>query len=291
MTAGVVTAASLTTRSMALPGGLSAHVTHGLPDQDINEGVVPADDEGRLVITVGLAGTSVYQSRERVAFAPASLTLTWARECAGRRLFSGRQAVHQVRIGLPATALATYAPTLAASLHAAATGVRRLGQSRVAGHVLALAKRLALEAGRADVLQTHHLALGIAAEALRSLAPGADAPAPRFTDAEIQALESAHAALTSDLAEPVSLAGVAWAAGMTPARLRMGLHWRFGKTPAALRLEARMQAAWQWLAAGERVSVTAYRVGYPHPANFSTAFSRHFGMAPRAVPRGAPLAR
>lgn len=34
-----------------------------------------------------------------------------------------------------------------------------------------------------------------------------------------------------------------------------------------------------------RLSVTqiAYEVGYEHPANFSTAFRRHFGLLPRDV--------
>jgi AraC-like DNA-binding protein len=33
------------------------------------------------------------------------------------------------------------------------------------------------------------------------------------------------------------------------------------------------------------VSQVAYRIGYSHPANFSAAFKRHFGLTPRDVRR------
>lgn len=279
------TSPRLTTDSLHLPGGLSAHLTRGTPPDDVREPGAEPHEEGRLIITVGLQGASAYRGAagESVAFRDQAVSVTWARHAVGRRLFSREQAVRQVRVGLGEPAVRQYLPALAEQVHAARGGVLAVWTGPASRQVLQLAAALAAHAGRAHVLQTHHMALGIAAEALRPLTSPPSPGSPRFTDAEVLALAQARDALECALDQPMSLAGLALAAGMSEARLRAGFQWCFGASPRDVLLRARMQTARQWLAAGERVSSTAYRVGYAHPANFSTAFTRYFGMPPKAV--------
>ncbi|MDF3852258.1 helix-turn-helix domain-containing protein, partial [Achromobacter denitrificans] len=40
---------------------------------------------------------------------------------------------------------------------------------------------------------------------------------------------------------------------------------------------------WELLETGCQVAQAAYRVGYRHPANFSAAFTRFHGRAPKSV--------
>ena len=47
--------------------------------------------------------------------------------------------------------------------------------------------------------------------------------------------------------------------------------------------EMRMRRAWELLETGCQVAQAAYRVGYCHPANFSAAFTRFHGRAPKSV--------
>lgn len=264
---------------------MAVHVTRGHPAHDVRE---LTHATGRLVVTVGLEGASAYRDRTRtgIVFSRGGMTLAWAREAQGVRLFSGKETLCQVRVSLSAPALRRYAPTLAARLRATGGGLCALGQRTASARVMRLAQSLARGAGTADVLPVHALALGLTAEALRD-ARAAPEPTPRFSDAQVQALEHTQAMLQTSLARTPDLAGLALSAGMTTARWTAGFQWRFGCTPTQWLHEARMHEAWRRLAAGERVSTTAYGVGYPHPANFSTAFRRYFGVTPRAVPRAS----
>ncbi len=90
--------------------------------------------------------------------------------------------------------------------------------------------------------------------------------------------------LDTRLGEAVDLADLAREHGMTERRLANSFRKAYGKTASEYMNDARMTRARLLLELGQ-VSVTevAYRVGYGHVANFSTAFKRTFGMSPQAV--------
>jgi len=60
----------------------------------------------------------------------------------------------------------------------------------------------------------------------------------------------------------------------------------FGTSVYRMLMDIRMQKAWELLETGLLVSTVAYRVGYQHPASFSTAFAQYYGRTPKSVAGG-----
>ena len=81
---------------------------------------------------------------------------------------------------------------------------------------------------------------------------------------------------------PPLLGELAIAVGLTEKRLNAGFRLLFGTTVFEALRNERLEHARQALQS-ERVSLkdVAFRVGYNHVANFSTAFSARFGATPR----------
>ena len=99
------------------------------------------------------------------------------------------------------------------------------------------------------------------AQQLRALRP---APAPRWSDADIARLERAYVLMQEQMAQDLTLDY------LCPQRTLLAL---------------RMQRAKLLLENGCQVAQAGWQTGYRHPANFSAAFSRYFGCAPKTVGR------
>ena len=100
--------------------------------------------------------------------------------------------------------------------------------------------------------------------------------------------------------EPIDLADIARAAGLSPFHFQRSFHAVFGKTPHQYLTAVRMDRARELL--GERgasVTETCIEVGFASVGSFSTLFRRRTGMSPRqyqahvrtlvAVPEALPL--
>lgn len=72
--------------------------------------------------------------------------------------------------------------------------------------------------------------------------------------------------------------------GVSASKLKRDFFAVFGTCIGGFINERRMVFARQLLNEGMIVSQVAYRIGYTHPSNFSTAFRRRFGLSPREVP-------
>jgi len=98
---------------------------------------------------------------------------------------------------------------------------------------------------------------------------------------DIHCLEEVRRIIEADLSVWHSLANLSRRAGLNVRKLNYGFKKLTGKTPYGYALECRMQTAYELLKAHNLpVSEVAYRVGYRHPPNFTTAFRRHFGYTP-----------
>ncbi len=100
------------------------------------------------------------------------------------------------------------------------------------------------------------------------------------------------------LAEPVSRAGLARIAGLSPSRFHDLFLAVLGKPPMAYLAQRRMGRAQQLLMSGtEPVQVVAGAVGFPDPFHFSRVFRRLVGQSPstyrsetaRLLPGGGPV--
>lgn len=85
-----------------------------------------------------------------------------------------------------------------------------------------------------------------------------------------------------------SLTDLAREAGMSVSGLKVKFRDRFGEPVIVYLRNARMKRAREGLQReGWSVKRAALFTGYRHPANFSTAFRRHFGVSPTAYQAGA----
>jgi AraC-like DNA-binding protein len=72
--------------------------------------------------------------------------------------------------------------------------------------------------------------------------------------------------------------------GTNPCKLKQLFRQHFETTPYGMLLDIRMQQAAQLLKNRQTpINKIAESVGYQHPSNFSTAFSRYFGYSPKSL--------
>ncbi len=153
-------------------------------------------------------------------------------------------------------------------------------------HVQALTTRLAQ--GQYGPLDIHLHVLNLLSQPLRQLTVQPPEARPLLPGALVKRLEQARQLLHDELDQPLTVPLLCRRVGLSAAKLKQGFHELFDTTPYRMLLELRMQRAHILLQEGCQVAQVAYKVGYSHPSNFSTAFSGYFGFAPKEVgKRGA----
>ena len=107
----------------------------------------------------------------------------------------------------------------------------------------------------------------------------------RWRDTDIVKIERAHALMEEQLAQELTLDYLCAQVGLSLFKFKQGWRHRYDDSPYRTLLALRMQHARLLLENGCQVAQAGWQVGYRHPANFSTAFSRYFGYAPKTVGR------
>ncbi|MDI3296835.1 helix-turn-helix transcriptional regulator [Janthinobacterium tructae] len=240
------------------------------------------DDAGGLVITIGLEGASGYTTRDggQLHFRGGHTTLTAFHHVSGERRFEAHQRAAQLRVLVGEEALARYWPEGLTSLLPNG-GARQLAHAATTP-AAALHARALLRA--TDPLAVHIGVLSLLAEQLRALRP-APAPVPRWSEADIARLERAYALMQEQMAQELTLDYLCAQAGLSLFKLKQGWRYRYNDSPQRTLLALRMQRAKLMLENGCQVAQAGWQTGYRHPANFSAAFSRYFGYAPKTVGR------
>jgi AraC-like DNA-binding protein len=240
------------------------------------------DDGGGLVITIGLEGASCYATRDggQLRFQGGHTTMTVFRHTSGERRFEANQRAAQLRVLVDEDALARYWPEGLTSLlpHG---GARQLAHAATTA-AAALHARSLLRA--TDPLAVHIGVLSLLAEQLRGLRPP-PASVPRWSEADIAKLERAHALMQEQMAQDLTLDYLCAQVGLSLFKLKQGWHYRYNDSPQRTLLALRMQRGKLLLENGCQVAQAGWQTGYRHPANFSAAFSRYFGYAPKTVGR------
>lgn len=97
------------------------------------------------------------------------------------------------------------------------------------------------------------------------------------------ALREVRAALSSDLCNAPDIDELVRRVGLNRNKIRYGFKALYGMTVSDYLHDVRMNHAWNLLAKGElSLAEVAAAVGYGHITNFTTAFKRQFGRAPRS---------
>lgn len=99
------------------------------------------------------------------------------------------------------------------------------------------------------------------------------------------AVRRAAAFIEANADQPVTLADIAAAAGVTGRALQSAFHRHYDNTPVGYLRQARLERAYRELqdadpAAGVTVAAVARRWGWTSPGQFAAAYQRRFGEAP-----------
>lgn len=87
--------------------------------------------------------------------------------------------------------------------------------------------------------------------------------------------------IEDDPASVASLTALAATHGVSASKLKRDFFVVFSTCVGGFVNEQRLALAYRLLKEGMSVSQAGYRAGYAHPTNFSTAFKRRYGIAPR----------
>ncbi|WP_338807058.1 helix-turn-helix domain-containing protein [Pseudomonas chlororaphis] len=240
-----------------------------------------------LVIAFGLGGQSEFQDRqgEQLSFTTNHTTVSIFQEGEGKRIYAA-EPVQQLRLMVSESALVRYigeersrqllGPALA---HNESFRQLAFGSSGPSEHLRYFKSPAVLQQ---DGLSQRIHALSLLSEQLQILAPPPTS-SEQLSTKDIDKLEHVEAYLHAHLDKPLNNAYLCAALGISEYRLKECFRQAYGTSPAQHLLEIRMHRAREMLAAGYQVSETAYRVGYQYPGNFSAAFLRFFGCAPKSV--------
>lgn len=273
-----------TAEQLEIEPGLSVVRSCCLPARDAAQAHANPPGDGTLVLTVGLHGRSHYRSAqgEVLGFDEGFTTAAAFVGSAGERRYAAGQRVAQLRLLVQQQALARWLGAEACARLMPARGVRALASARTPaaslGHALAL-YRASAEAPGLALLDGRIHALSLLADQVRALGLAAHAPPPGPRGHE--PLERARDLMRAQMDRPLTLAYLSASVGMSETRFKAGFRAAFGMPPGQMLLRMRMERARALLESGCQVAQAAWQVGYAHPGNFSTAYARYFGHAPK----------
>ena len=166
------------------------------------------------------------------------------------------------------------------------TAVKPMAMSHRA---LLLARELTVPDSQGAVgrLLTESYALELLARTLQTEIEPEDSSAARLSRRDYVKILRVRDMLMSEPGRDFTLGEIAGEAGMSVTVLKAKFSAAFGQPVFAFLRDVRMQRARDGLEnEGWSVSQAAYFVGYRHPTNFSTAFRRKFGFAPKDLRQG-----
>ena len=106
----------------------------------------------------------------------------------------------------------------------------------------------------------------------------------KFSEYDKQALYRAKEILIQNMDNPPSLSSLSKIIKLNEFKLKIGFKKTFNNTPYGLLFEYKMQKAKELLKTSEYdINEIALKVGYKHPCNFTTAFSKKFGVNPKEL--------
>jgi len=278
--------------SMAVCEGVTLVHTQCNPTRDWIEQSVQDSDSVKLIATFAIAGESGYVAHkgDSVRFRCGQMTLTSFAACSGERRVAAGAFVRQLRVVLAKPALDRYLGESVSQQLIGQHGVSKLGEWPIAVSSRALLQPLL--APKHVMLPVDHqiAALTLTAEVLRHLASGTrrhdgNDLAARYKLDPVIANKLTHAreVMNTHFDRRLTIQCLCMTVGLNEHAFKNGFREMFNITPARYLLQLRMQRARVLLESGARVAQVAYATGYDYPSNFSKAYVRYFGQAPKSV--------
>lgn len=261
--------------------------TRYTPSKDL--GILSRMDchEPRLVITLSLKGHSRFQAENGNVFCfdEGYTTITSFNSSSGERQYQADKAIVQLRLSIGKNWLEQYCDK--AKLACLFAGNTRLISHHPMSSVGTQSARQLLDINiapdfRALFIQGQFMTI-LASE----LTPIFDVnlgQSTRLNQKDKAMANRARDILLSEYKNPPSIAELAKRVGTNQFKLKYLFHALFANTPYGLLADYRMQQAYRLLQTSDlQISAVAESVGYQHASNFSSAFTKHFGLSPKVV--------
>ncbi|MGA8133785.1 MAG: AraC family transcriptional regulator [Pseudomonas gingeri] len=265
---------------------LIRHRYHPILDL-VEEASAPYDGE-MLGITFCMQGNLVYQAvgGPTLYFRAGYTAITVFQTTLEERSYAAGATVNQLRLLVGEKTLCRYIGIEHTQRLLATGKTRQLAQRRTSSassaHVTALVRYLTHSDH--NTLSIHIHALSLLAEQLDFLAPNTLKDDPtKLSVPDLQRLQCVRDLMIERLDQPLTVRYLCSLVGLSETGLKEGFHRVFKTTPHRMLLELRMRRAHSLLEAGYQVAQVAYKVGYKHPSNFSSAFSSFYGISPKSV--------
>ncbi len=270
-----------------LDQGLNYIETRYTPTRDLAILSRIEDQQPQLIITLGLQGHSCFSERngDELIFNKGYTTISAFKVSDGERQYEANKPTLQLRLAITKHWLDSYFGEQK-SLALFNRNKPLLSHQPTSHLALMASKQLLACAVPQEVrpLFTHGLAMSIVAAELAHFFADKRQDSSRFNEKEKAMAELARDILFDEFRSPPSVADLSNRVGTNQFKLKKLFHHFFNNTPYGLLSEFRMNHAYQLLEAKPcHVNVVADRVGYTHASNFTAAFIKHFGVAPKMV--------
>ncbi|WP_197456758.1 helix-turn-helix transcriptional regulator [Cephaloticoccus primus] len=281
------------TDTVRLDDGLRLFYIDYAPACELRETSHLEREGAALSLTVALEGQSATfgTDGQRFDFVAGHSTLAAFASVRGERRFPAQQPIRQLRLIAEAPLLHKYglgslirgvahdyrAKHLSFGKHTLA--VRRLAESLIRSHDR-------WERQASSMLDLQIAALNLLSEHTRYLQPPAPSNAggaPSLNAQDQDKILRVRDILMGHFDRALTVAYLCAAVGTNEFKLKQGFRQLFGTSVHRMLTDIRMGKARELLETGLNAAVVAYRVGYQHPASFSTAFARYYGCTPKAA--------
>ncbi|MDO9214421.1 MAG: AraC family transcriptional regulator [Methylococcales bacterium] len=267
---------------------LSYIETHYTPSKDL--GVLSHIDsqEPRMVVTLGLKGQSCFTGHhgEELVFNQGYTSIATFNSSMGERQYQAHQPVTQLRLSLSKKWLDRYFGEAQSARLFNTEAMQLLRCQPISTQGMVAARQL-LTANFAPEMRRvfmHAQAMSLLASELSCLYQEQPLGQKKFTERDKNIARLAHDILQQEFQRPPSVAELARRAGTNQFKLKRLFQHYFNNTPYGVLLDIRMNKAYQLLSTTHcHVSIAADVVGYSHANNFSAAFVKYFGTAPKVI--------
>lgn len=267
---------------------LSYIETHFTPSKDLAVLSRIESEDPRLVVTLALQGQSRFagQQGDELVFTEGYTSITAFNSSRGERQYEAHKPVKQLRLAMTKRWLESYFGEKNCRPLFNNKGTRLLSHRPISPQAVMAANQLLNGNVAREVrpLFMQGQALSLLAAELSPLYQADCRTAAAFGPKDKVLAHAARDILQREFRNPPSVQALSKRVGTNQFKLKKLFHHFFNTTPYGLLLEIRMNRAYQLLESTHcLVNVAADQVGYSHASNFSTAFTKFFGIPPKAI--------
>ncbi len=271
-----------------LDDGLSYIETEYMPSKDLAVLSKIEGSESRLVVSLGLKGNSCFtnQQGDDVYFTEGYTSVTTFSSSVGERQYEANSSVLQLRFSINSNWLNRYFGVRKTNRLFDNKSLQLISHKPITtqGIILAQQIRSPTVSNEIKKIFIHGHAISLLTFELGHLFSDDSGKTEKFGRKDKEITRLAREILFQQFNSPPSVEQLSKRVGTNQFKLKKLFRHFFNNTPYGVLLEIRMNKAYQLLESSHcHVNIAADYVGYHHASNFSTAFTKFFGVSPKSI--------